>query len=57
MDIEEKKGRPYKQIADDIIDIVSEVLGTVASPATLWTMVLLNCNGIGKGFNGYPVNP
>jgi hypothetical protein len=51
MDISETKNT-----AKEILDVAEEVIGVVASPSTLWLLVLWNCNG-GRGFNGYVSNP
>jgi len=50
------RGRDLKKVINDILEISSEALGLIASPSTLWVMVLWNCNG-GKGFNGFVTNP
>jgi len=51
------KEEHMKKVVDDMLDVVEEVFGIAASPNVFWTLVMLNCSGIGHGFNGYVTNP
>jgi hypothetical protein len=56
MEMETQKSGNAKKIAKDVIEVVGDLIGTAASPATLWLIVLWNCSG-GQGFNGFESNP
>ncbi len=57
MELDEKNPQSpnLKQLANDVLDVAGEGIGIIASPATLFALVLYNCSG-GKGFSGYVTN-
>jgi hypothetical protein len=56
MDLEKKPESPsFLQEIRDILDTIGDGIGLVASPSTLWLLVLYNSCGRG-GFDGYVTN-
>jgi hypothetical protein len=54
MDVEkEREKTSATKQAKDIIEVAQELIGTAASPAVFFLILLYNSTGEGRGFDGY----